>query len=87
MCEVSRMDYSLISAIVSGLIFIIVLRMSYFMYFVNGMVKNTEEIIVEWNNRIHEITHFMTPADFEEHLSSEADKRSNEDEIKEWDNS
>lgn len=51
------------------------------------MVRNTEEIIVEWNNRIHEITHFMTPADFEEHLSSEADKRSNEDEIKEWDNS
>jgi hypothetical protein len=29
----------------------------------------------------------MNPADFEEHLSSEADKRSNEDEIKEWDNS
>lgn len=51
------------------------------------MLRNTEEIIVEWNNRIHEIAHFMTPADFEEHLSSEADKRSNEDEIKEWDNS
>ena len=81
------MDYSLISAIVSGLIFIIVLRMSYFMYFVHGMVRNTEEIIVEWNNRIHNIAHFMTPADFEEHLSSEADKRSNEDEIEEWDNS
>lgn len=87
MCEVSRLDYSFISAIVSGLIFIIVLRMSYFMYFVHGMVQNIEEIIVEWNNRIHQITSFMTPSEFEGHLSSEMAKKSNEDKIEEWDNS
>ena len=51
------------------------------------MVHNIEDIIVEWNNRIHQITSFMTPAEFEDHLSSEMDKKSNEDKIEEWDNS
>jgi uncharacterized membrane protein YukC len=86
MCEVSRMDFSFWSAVVDGLIFVLVLRLFYVMYFIRGMLENTEEIVVGWNNKIVEMTSVMTISEFKSMVQEAVDSEANAQAISDWDN-
>ena len=80
------MDFSFWSAVVDGLIFVLILRLFYVMYFIRGMLENTEEIVVGWNNKIVEMTSVMTISDFESMVQEAVDSEANSQAISDWDN-
>jgi len=80
------MDFSFWSAVVDGLIFVLILRLFYVMYFIRGMLENTEEIVVGWNNKIVEMTSVMTISDFESMVQEAVDSEANAQAISDWDN-
>lgn len=74
------------SAVVDGLIFVLILRLFYVMYFIRGMLENTEEIVVGWNNKIVEMTSVMTISEFESMVQEAVDSEANAQAISDWDN-
>jgi hypothetical protein len=80
------MDFSFWSAVVDGLIFVLVLRLFYVMYFIRGMLENTEEIVVGWNNKIVEMTSVMTISEFKSMVQEAVDSEANAQAISDWDN-
>ena len=78
------MDYSFWSAIVDGLIFIIVLGMGARIYFIKGMMENVEEIIVEWNNKAVALGEAIEEA--QEGAVMDFIAKQNSETIREWDN-
>lgn len=80
------MDFSFWSAVVDGLIFVLILRLFYVMYFIRGMLENTEEIVVGWNNKIVEMTSVMTISEFKSMVQEAVDSEANAQAISDWDN-
>lgn len=78
------MDYSFWSAIVDGLIFLIVLGMGARIYLIKGMMENVEEIIVEWNNKAVAFSEAIEEAQEEAVMDFIA--KQNSETIREWDN-
>lgn len=78
------MDYSFWSAVVDGLIFLIVLGMGARIYLIKGMVENVEEIIVEWNNKAVALSEAIEEAQEEAVMDFIATQ--NSETIREWDN-
>lgn len=77
------MDYSFWSAVVDGLIFLIVLGMGARIYLIKGMMENVEEIIVEWNNKAAEFANSLEDAQHE--AMEEFMEGHNAQTIQEWD--
>ena len=82
--QVSRMDFSLVSAIVDGLIFIIVVGMGVRTFIIQKRVENIEEIIVHWNNKAAELANSIEDAQHE--AMEEFMEEHNAQMIQEWDN-
>lgn len=78
------MDFSLISAIVDGLIFIIVVGMGVRTFVIQRRVENMEEIIVHWNNKAAELANSIEEAQHE--AMDEFFEAQNSQTIREWDN-
>jgi len=78
------MDFSLISAIVDGLIFIIVVGMGVRAFIIQKRVENIEEIIVHWNNKAAELANSIEDAQHE--AIEEFMEEHNAQMIQEWDN-
>jgi hypothetical protein len=78
------MDYSFWSAVVDGLIFLVVLGMAARIYMVKGMMENVEEIIVEWNNKAVAFSEAIEEAQEEAVMDFIANQ--NSETIREWDN-
>jgi len=78
------MDFSLISAIVDGLIFIIVVGMGVRAFIIQKRVENIEEIIVHWNNKAAELATSIEDAQHD--AMEEFMEEHNAQMIQEWDN-
>jgi len=78
------MDYSFWSAVVDGLIFLIVLGMGARIYLIKGMMENVEEIIVEWNNKAVALSEAIEEA--QEGAVMDFIATQNSEKIREWDN-
>ena len=78
------MDYSFWSAVVDGLIFLIVLGMGARIYLIKGMMENVEEIIVEWNNKAVALSEAIEEA--QEGAVMDFIAKQNSETIREWDN-
>lgn len=78
------MDYSFWSAVVDGLIFLIVLGIGARIYLIKGMMENVEEIIVEWNNKAVALSEAIEEAQEEAVMDFIA--KQNSETIREWDN-
>ena len=78
------MDYSLISAIMNGLIFIIVVGMGVRAFIIQKRVENIEEIIVHWNNKAAELANSIEDAQHD--AMEEFFEAQNSQTIREWDN-
>lgn len=78
------MDYSFWSAVVDGLIFLIVLGMGARIYLIKGMMENVEEIIVEWNNKAVALSEAIEEA--QEEVVMDFIAKQNSETIREWDN-
>ena len=78
------MDYSLISAIMNGLIFIIVVGMGVRAFIIQRRVENIEEIIVHWNNKAAELANSIEDAQHD--AMEEFFEAQNSQTIQEWDN-
>lgn len=78
------MDYSFWSAVVDGLIFLIVLGIGARIYLIKGMMENVEEIIVEWNNKAVALSEAIEEA--QEEVVMDFIAKQNSETIREWDN-
>ena len=78
------MDNRVGSAVVDGLIFLIVLGMGARIYLIKGMMENVEEIIVEWNNKAVALTEAIEEA--QEEVVMDFIAKQNSETIREWDN-
>ena len=90
MCEAIRLDYILFSAIVSGLIFLIVLKIGWRVAIMQNAIMQIEEIVITFNNIIANAVGIMDVKDLDDMLKDmkeERDVQENIEAINEWDNS
>ena len=90
MCEAIRLDYILFSAIVSGLIFLIVLKIGWRVAIMQNAIMQIEEIVITFNNIIANAVGIMDVKDLDDmvkDMKKERDVQENIEAINEWDNS
>ena len=90
MCEAIRLDYILFSAIVSGLIFLIVLKIGWRVAIMQNAIMQIEEIVITFNNIIANAVGIMDVKDLDDmvkDMKQERDVQENIAAINEWDNS
>tara|TARA_R100000406_G_scaffold94311_1_gene85804 strand:- start:535 stop:807 length:273 start_codon:yes stop_codon:yes gene_type:complete len=90
MCEAIRLDYILFSAIVSGLIFLIVLKIGWRVAIMQNAIMQIEEIVITFNNIIANAVGIMDVKDLDDmvkDMKQERDVQENIEAINEWDNS
>ena len=90
MCEAIRLDYILFSAIVSGLIFLIVLKSGWRVAIMQNAIMQIEEIVITFNNIIANAVGIMDVKDLDDmvkDMKQERDVQENIEAINEWDNS
>jgi len=81
------MDYLFWTAIVVGLIFIACIKINLRLAYLEGMVANAEEIIVNFNNILANAVSFVSPDDMEKKIADEFEAHLKSKEFKEWDES
>lgn len=85
-----RLDYILFSAIVSGLIFLIVLKIGWRVAIMQNAIMQIEEIVITFNNIIANAVGIMDVKDLDDmvkDMKQERDVQENIEAINEWDNS
>ena len=90
MCEAIRLDYILFSAIVSGLIFLIVLKIGWRVAIMQNAIMQIEEIVITFNNIIANAVGIMDVKDLDDmvkDMKQERDVQENIEAISDWDNS
>ena len=90
MCEAIRLDYILFSAIVSGLIFLIVLKIGWRVAIMQNAIMQIEEIVITFNNIIANAVGIMDVKDLDDmvkDMKQERDVQENIEAINGWDNS
>ena len=90
MCEAIRLDYILFSAIVSGLNFLVVLKIGWRVAIMQNAIMQIEEIVITFNNIIANAVGIMDVKDLDDmvkDMKQERDVQENIEAINEWDNS
>jgi hypothetical protein len=81
------MDYLLLIAVMVGLIFLLTLKNTFRIYYIEGMSANTEEIIVKFNNLLADAVSFVSASEMETKIAEELKAHLESNAVKEWDES
>lgn len=81
------MDYLFWTAIVVGFIFLMCIKINLRLNYLEGMVANAEEIIVNFNNILANAVSFVSADEMEQKIADEFESHLKSKSVKEWDES
>jgi len=81
------MDYLFWTAIVVGFIFLMCIKINLRLNYLEGMVANAEEIIVNFNNILANAVSFVSADEMEQKIADEFESHLKAKSVKEWDES
>ena len=81
------MDYLFWTAIVVGFIFLMCIKINLRLNYLEGMVANAEEIIVNFNNILANAVSFVSADEMKQKIADEFESHLKSKSVKEWDES